>query len=683
MHRLAKILQSVLAMLHRALPNWPIGLAAALALLALLHYSLGPQRNITQLTLHLESEENATLELFSPGTKGKYRPQRRKNVNYRKGTSKHLVKFTYLYPEHPLRLDPTSNKGKQLVLKKLVITHMGISHQMNATDLKRHLLQCVQANCLIDDRGLRIYSEGSDPKVFIGKNLIPVYGLNNLRMVALGLSLLLFLLIGRNTRSHDASSFLLFILFCSAIASWKAYSLSDQTLVLSIINSLAIALTGVLGLSKLLTNFNHLEAHNRHQLASLLVTGSVLGTMIYGFLLAFSKPLWTDIQAYYTNKVSNAQQLHNLALQRQSLEELHLRHLPLRESLINKDAKAKIFGLGFTPNAKTILGEDGWYFEGYGERRVQGNVTRSFDNITDYMGLVPFSEAELKAWQIVLEDRYYWLKQHGMDYIFALAPTKAMIYPEKLPPRIRKVSSKLQQPSRHTQLIQYLQKHSDVPVIDLQTAMTKGRTKQSTPVYYKTDFHWNFLGAFYAYEALGQALNQYYPQHKLNVLKLEEFRQEIDNQWWHHNFLMMAGLRPHEHPNDINVIMHALNNQRYGTNSRYQNEGIDHLTMPPLKPEFYGDGKRLNVRQFSNNAGKLNTLFMLGDSFSEKMLPYLSAHAKEVYYYRALGQFLPELLLKHQPEIVVQEILSMYILNHKPKNPKAVRGAKQRYLNQQ
>jgi len=66
---------------------------------------------------------------------------------------------------------------------------------------------------------------------------------------------------------------------------------------------------------------------------------------------------------------------------------------------------------------------------------------------------------------------------------------------------------------------------------------------------------------------------------------------------------------------------------------------------------------------------------VIGDSFAEKMVGYFSAHAKTVYNYRTVSRFVTEPIKQYQPQIVVQELLSMYLLDKPPVNPPEIKNS--------
>lgn len=359
-------------------------------------------------------------------------------------------------------------------------------------------------------------------------------------------------------------------------------------------------------------------------------------------------------------------------------------HYPFREDLVNLNAKIKIFGMGFSPTTKAIAGKDGFFFEGYGQRRVEGDAVASFDNITDYMGLIPLTEQQLEDWRITLEERYYWLKELGSDYIFTVAPSKALIFPEKLPQRIYDVKTELNRQTRYDQLLQYLRENSIVPVADLRQPLLDAKQRlldegKDLPLYYRTDFHWTYLGAFFAYQALVDAVNTKYPELDLSVSELNEFNIHERKDWVHFAFIYSLGLKPAEHQNETYLTLFPEAGSTDTRYSGFQADGInDHSIPDQVKEEI--DGTTFSIRTFKKPEGKLDRLFVIGDSFAEKYFAYFTAHAKESYNFRTLFKFEPPIYKKYKPDLVVQEMLNMYLLNDPPRNPPEVKEARVRAM---
>jgi alginate O-acetyltransferase complex protein AlgJ len=136
-----------------------------------------------------------------------------------------------------------------------------------------------------------------------------------------------------------------------------------------------------------------------------------------------------------------------------------------------------------------ILGKDGWMFF-TGERSIEG-----------YRRVIPLSFEQLERVRLNLEEKQSALKALGIDFMLVIAPDKGTVYPEFLPGYAQPTD----RPSRLDQLMGHMRKHSIVRVLDLRPALLNAR--QQHQVYYKTDSHWNEVGAQAACQSILEALH--------------------------------------------------------------------------------------------------------------------------------------------------------------------------------
>ncbi|MDH4319023.1 MAG: hypothetical protein OEV64_11570 [Desulfobulbaceae bacterium] len=162
---------------------------------------------------------------------------------------------------------------------------------------------------------------------------------------------------------------------------------------------------------------------------------------------------------------------------------------------------------GVSPNSSVIAGNDDWFFL---SRLGENNV------IENYRNSKLLSDAELERWKQNLETKYFWLKKKGIKYFFVIAPDKHTIYGEYMPSRFIKVRAI----SRQDQLLEHL-KSSEVPVVDLRPALQE--KKRLAQLYFKTDTHWNAIGASIAQFTIAQHLHFYFPDIKPINYAFEDF----------------------------------------------------------------------------------------------------------------------------------------------------------------
>jgi alginate O-acetyltransferase complex protein AlgJ len=171
-------------------------------------------------------------------------------------------------------------------------------------------------------------------------------------------------------------------------------------------------------------------------------------------------------------------------------------HFGFRNTLIRGVALTRFHGLGADTDGHVLIGRNGWLF-----LRPDGD-----QNFIAFRGLNPFSEDELDAWQHVLEQRAAWLAARGIPCLFVIPPNKETIYPEYLSDEV----SPIRPPSRLDQLVEHVREtHSPIHLLDLRPVLLAA--KSSGRLYFKTDTHWNDLGAYVAYRAILDAAKDLLP----------------------------------------------------------------------------------------------------------------------------------------------------------------------------
>jgi len=177
-------------------------------------------------------------------------------------------------------------------------------------------------------------------------------------------------------------------------------------------------------------------------------------------------------------------------------------HFGYREKFVKEYFKIiNKFGVKKSVDDVTI-GQEGWLFLG----NIKAGYKRHNDPIGDAMNVNLFTEYQLKEFAKAIMDIKDWLGNRGINYIYVIAPNKHTIYSEYLPRHISKKNNK----SSTDQLVEYLQEHTDVNVLDLRQALLDEKKKH--PVYFKTDTHWNMYGANVAQFELMKKIKPFFPK---------------------------------------------------------------------------------------------------------------------------------------------------------------------------
>ncbi|GAB1484330.1 hypothetical protein MASR2M78_31480 [Treponema sp.] len=254
-------------------------------------------------------------------------------------------------------------------------------------------------------------------------------------------------------------------------------------------------------------------------------------------------------------------------------------NIPFRELGIKFYNTIYLDILNESPNNKVILGKDGWLF-----------YTGDNDNfvIKDLVGHSLFTMKQLQNIKNNLEVIENYCQSKDIVFLFVIAPNKESIYPEYLPENIIPSDMK-----RLSQLDKYLKTHSSIDILNLTKTLLDNKNNQF--LYYKTDTHWNDLGAFYAYEAISKSFN-------MDPLNIKNYTFTVNE-----NFSggLSSGML---HTNKISEKTHILKSN---------------------------DIKKSTIREKSNffkstqiDNSELPTIVIYGDSFYEGMSQYFEESFK-------------------------------------------------------
>ena len=158
----------------------------------------------------------------------------------------------------------------------------------------------------------------------------------------------------------------------------------------------------------------------------------------------------------------------------------------LRQEMITAWSALNAKGLRSSITEDVVLGMDGWlYFA---------------DTLPDYVGLQPMTDREIFSAARNLRLMAEYCESQGARFLFTLAPNKNSLYPEHMPnltlPSARK-------PRDAKRLAEELERQG-VDYLDC-FALFRG---QEETLYFKTDSHWNGMGAALAADAVNKALGR-------------------------------------------------------------------------------------------------------------------------------------------------------------------------------
>jgi alginate O-acetyltransferase complex protein AlgJ len=308
----------------------------------------------------------------------------------------------------------------------------------------------------------------------------------------------------------------------------------------------------------------------------------------------------------------------------------------LRGLLIRGHALLDALVLRVSPSPTVLWGRDGWLF--YAD-----------DGATeDILAERRLSNAELEVWRKTLVDNRDWLRARGIEYVFALAPDKHVLYPEYLPRGIHPLGRR----RMLEQLTAYLREHTDLAIVDLETPLRLAKARER--VFDRTDTHWNPRGAYVGYRAILEAVAARVPGVELpwNPTDFRPVRAITRGK----DLAEMLGLSDELHEEDLGL--EPLRSRRA-------------RVVAPPNPSPNGDEGYL-VTEIPRS--RLPRAVIFRDSFISRMIPFLSEHfSRAAYYWQS--DLDPAAVLEEHPAVVIHEIVGRHLTMLVPYEYDAVRSA--------
>lgn len=243
-------------------------------------------------------------------------------------------------------------------------------------------------------------------------------------------------------------------------------------------------------------------------------------------------------------------------------------------------------------NKHVLIGKDQWLFHNAFENK------HNFHNIKSYQRKFLLSQAEIIQITSELKRTADWARQHNIKVYLIVPPEKPQIYDDFFPQYILRHNN----PPIHAQISQLIP--NDITYIPLEEVLKKSRKNSSTPLYWKTDTHWNYSASFIGYTELMQTIKHDFPY--LKSLKRS-------------NFNIIQKETVIESEGKVGGVLYSmLKNPKYKNNTSYE---FFINRVPPKTTK-----KQLSTRYVTYNTtnalNKLNVV-IYHDSYGNYMMDFL------------------------------------------------------------
>lgn len=309
----------------------------------------------------------------------------------------------------------------------------------------------------------------------------------------------------------------------------------------------------------------------------------------------------------------------------------------IRDKLIGWNAFVRLHTFDDSPqNMKARVGKDGWFF--FADEMV----------MQDYANVIPFTPDDLKNIGRILKERYAWLEAKGIKLFILVAPNTHTIYGEYLPSNIHKIGKE----SRLDQVKAYLERYPELEFVDVRETLFKAKPTQR--LYHKTDTHWNAYGAFLGYEELMDRVRLHFPA--IKKLSLDDFDVQIQETGGG-DLARMLSLQDRLVEHRVKLVPKFVPMARDVANS----------PADPFAAQY-----SMIVKE--NDDQYLPKAVVFHDSFTIALVPYLAESFGRLVFVRT-SDFLPELIEREKPDLVIIQYAERLLKGLLKKNPAQVRAA--------
>ncbi|MBN2867197.1 MAG: hypothetical protein JXK08_00860 [Flavobacteriaceae bacterium] len=337
--------------------------------------------------------------------------------------------------------------------------------------------------------------------------------------------------------------------------------------------------------------------------------------LFFAFLLIPNLVLFSGLESHITDnenlKFKDFPEL-NIKNPKQSLSDFnsyYLGNFGLKKTAVNQYISFKTNFLDEVPlPIYNVTGKDGWYFLGNHYNNAFNNTfgitdTKKVKSITNY-----------------LETVNQYLSSKNIKFYVVFPPNKHTIYSEYLPFQVKK------SPTLYNILKDNLEQNSSVQLIDLHSVLLKA--KKENQVYYKTDSHWNDLGAFIGYQKIMDQIN--------NSLLVEKQKLEDYN---------------------IYNTQKTIGDNTQMINLRQKTDVVIFEKKTTSKVEVIAnDQKFIHFK----NEDKPYKLMVYRDSFTNALIPFFNDTFGDTFYVRGIN-INKQTIENNKPDIVILELVERNI----------------------
>lgn len=274
---------------------------------------------------------------------------------------------------------------------------------------------------------------------------------------------------------------------------------------------------------------------------------------------------------------------------------------------------------------KVITGQNGWLF-----------YNNENDDYNYFSGVKTYSENNIEKIVEVIKENQEFCNKNGIKLIIAIPPNKSTIYPEYYNKYVNKKDSD----NNYLILRNIISRNFDIPLAMSFESLIE--SKKEYQLYYKTDTHWNRVGAYIFYKDISNFVKNI--DNDFQILNEEE----IDIKKTYNKF-----------KGDLTKISNKLDIKR-----NIEMDYMDVHTKYKQRLIFEPKSKTIAISKGYNDNGP--KILFIHDSFFGAMtlfFEYGVSGLGSLWVYESDFKKYKDKILKFKPDIIVWERLERYWMN--------------------
>ena len=294
--------------------------------------------------------------------------------------------------------------------------------------------------------------------------------------------------------------------------------------------------------------------------------------------------------------------------------------------------RINLYGFKKSPIPRHVyFGKDGWMF-------FTGNELATFD------GSASFRQGQTDSIITKLKYRKKYLSDRGIEYYLVVLPVKNMIYADMQSEALRALRKK----NRTDFFIENVSKAiPDLPLIDIRDDLQEARKIEPwSPLSFKTDNHWNRLGAFHGATAVLRGMKENGANVRVPDYK-DYHKDSVKN--FTGNLAMFAGLQG------------VIKEWDYILSPKNPPQAKQIENIPCEVPVFSNSWEY--QMHYQNKDTTLAKVLFIRDSFGSSMLGVLAEGCGESLYIFDEWKYglNKDWIEKYKPKIMVQLVLEKHL----------------------